>query len=338
MTSAHAETRDCPQNHHGSIAVLVLIAVFVYFVIPRAPLAEYDPDEGLNLMKALLTYKGFHLYREIWSDQPPLLTWLLSLWSGGSGFSLESGRMLVLCFTTLLLWTLYLLIRLKGSVFTGFLGVVFLTVSAKFLQAAGAVMIGLPAISLAFLSLYFATRYSIKRSSLPLLCCSAVVFGAAVLTKAFVLVYGPAIFFVTGFYSPEEPRPVKIDLRALIIWCVVFVGSFLLLALALEPALLTHVWSQIIAPHRLGLQHPSPGARELIPLMLRQDRAFLFLAGAGVVFGMLRRRSDFLLPLFCLLGGTIFLVFSQTALVASLSPRFGSVMLAGGARCLRGSS
>jgi hypothetical protein len=34
-------------------------------------------DEGGNLMKAVLVAKGFHLYSEIWSDQPPILTFLL---------------------------------------------------------------------------------------------------------------------------------------------------------------------------------------------------------------------------------------------------------------------
>src|SRR4051794_5789212 len=41
---------------------------------------QYDTDEGLNLMKSLLQLRGHHLYSEIWSDQPPLFTYILSGW------------------------------------------------------------------------------------------------------------------------------------------------------------------------------------------------------------------------------------------------------------------
>jgi hypothetical protein len=39
---------------------------------------EYDPDEGVNVIKASLYSKGFSLYDEIWSNQPHLLTYILS--------------------------------------------------------------------------------------------------------------------------------------------------------------------------------------------------------------------------------------------------------------------
>lgn len=35
-------------------------------------------DEGMEMMKACLLVKGHPLYREIWSDQPPLFTWLIA--------------------------------------------------------------------------------------------------------------------------------------------------------------------------------------------------------------------------------------------------------------------
>jgi hypothetical protein len=35
---------------------------------------QYDPDEGLNLMKGRASSRGYPLYRAIWSDQPPMDT------------------------------------------------------------------------------------------------------------------------------------------------------------------------------------------------------------------------------------------------------------------------
>ncbi len=49
----------------------------------RAPYADprdWDYDEGINLMKVLLVDRGYALYTDIWSDQPPLLTAMLSWW------------------------------------------------------------------------------------------------------------------------------------------------------------------------------------------------------------------------------------------------------------------
>ena len=39
---------------------------------------EFGTDEGINLMKGALVANGFSLYSDIWSDQPPVLTFFLA--------------------------------------------------------------------------------------------------------------------------------------------------------------------------------------------------------------------------------------------------------------------
>ena len=55
--------------------VFVLIVVSFY---PAREKFEIGSDEGINLMKAMLVQRGYSLYGDIWSDQPPLFTHLLS--------------------------------------------------------------------------------------------------------------------------------------------------------------------------------------------------------------------------------------------------------------------
>ncbi|MBK8046213.1 MAG: hypothetical protein IPK16_03240 [Anaerolineales bacterium] len=54
---------------------------FLLFLLWRAPhldSADWDYDEGINLMKSLLVNRGLPLYTVVWNDQPPILTMLLS--------------------------------------------------------------------------------------------------------------------------------------------------------------------------------------------------------------------------------------------------------------------
>lgn len=67
-----------------SMVIWLLPSFFlVVFVLLKTPFLrefQFDNDEGINLMKALLFERGFSLYDEIWSDQPPVFTVLLAWW------------------------------------------------------------------------------------------------------------------------------------------------------------------------------------------------------------------------------------------------------------------
>ncbi len=63
---------------HGWLTFPLLFAVFVSVLCPWWSVYEFDVDEGFNMAKAVLVANGFRLYADVWSDQPPLLTWLLA--------------------------------------------------------------------------------------------------------------------------------------------------------------------------------------------------------------------------------------------------------------------
>src|SRR3972149_4202628 len=55
------------------IAIVFIAVIYLYF--PFRNRLQFDEDEGINLMKASLIMKGYQLFEQIWSDQPPLLTY-----------------------------------------------------------------------------------------------------------------------------------------------------------------------------------------------------------------------------------------------------------------------
>lgn len=222
------------------IVGLVLFGLFAVFRV-ESPFTEFDPDEGLNLGKAFMVGKGYPLYTEVWSDQPPLFTYLLQAWMSVFGWTLDSARLLSTAFSCLLLLTLYWLAssthgRLAGAASCGLL-----MVSSQFYRAAGAVMIGLPALSLSLLSLAVlrsgtqGSRYSILSGTL---------FALALLTKLFVILYIPAfVYLMLG----ER----KVSRRESLLWlssCL-----FTLLASAvLSDGLQSRFFEQLLLPHSTG--------------------------------------------------------------------------------------
>ncbi len=178
---------------------LPLLIPALFFVLARwvfsTPIFEFDTDEGFNLMKALLLDQGYDLYAQIWSDQPPLFTHVLAFIMDIFGYHVEPGRVLVLLSACLLLWGAFLYLRIASGTAQAFLGALAILWIPNFLKLSYSVMIGLPAIALAMISLASLAAWHRKRSTL-LLGFSALFLGLSVLTKGFTLLLLP--IFLSG--------------------------------------------------------------------------------------------------------------------------------------------
>ncbi len=140
----------------------LLIAVFISLGLSKTPIKqvfEYDFDEGTALMKAHLYLQGFSLYNEIWDDQPPLLTVILSYCLKFFGQSIYHTRILILFFSAILLWTLYLIIMSLNGSLCAFITVIFLVLSTGYLRLSLSVMPAIPSLSFALLSIYCVILY-----------------------------------------------------------------------------------------------------------------------------------------------------------------------------------
>jgi hypothetical protein len=77
--AASARVKSRSRSAATAIAAILLAAFFV--LESRVPLrmaVQIGADEGFEAAKATLCLHGHRLYSEVWNDQPPLHTWLVT--------------------------------------------------------------------------------------------------------------------------------------------------------------------------------------------------------------------------------------------------------------------
>ncbi|HWQ10992.1 MAG TPA: glycosyltransferase family 39 protein [Holophaga sp.] len=246
---------------------------------------ELNPDEGGNLMKALLVGRGHPLYVETWSDQPPLFTHALALLFKVTGPSVESGRMLVVVASGLLLWGVFQHARLAGGTATAVGGLVLVACLPYYLKLSCSVMIGLPALACAVLSLAAHARW--RRTRMPgLLAASSALLALSVLIKGFTLVLLPAV--ALGMLLDRELGTFRERMSGLLLWVGVFAGVALSMVLVLVgPGNL----DQLITTHWKALRTDACGGTTLRS-SLRHTYPVLLLAAGGGCTAWRRRNLD----------------------------------------------
>ncbi|PMB44473.1 glycosyl transferase family 39, partial [Fischerella thermalis CCMEE 5201] len=138
-----------------SLILLFMILVIAIRFEPMTKTFQFDYDEGFNLMKAVLYSKGFSLYSQIWNDQPPLFTVILSKWLNLFGHSIFATRLLTLLFSAILIWCFYQIVFFELGHFAAIVATFFLFTSWLYIRLSISVMIGIPSLALAILSIYF---------------------------------------------------------------------------------------------------------------------------------------------------------------------------------------
>ena len=155
---------------------------------------EHDRDEGVNLIKAQLMARGHALYSDIWSDQPPVFSYILQAWNraGLGQNAVESGRMLAAFFGAAMLGSFYLLLRKEVEFIPALAGVVCMAWSNDFLRLSHSVMIGLPSLAFAMgaWALLSRSQDSPLRASV-----AGLLFGLAMMTKMSALFFLPFILW-----------------------------------------------------------------------------------------------------------------------------------------------
>lgn len=210
---------------------LIIPALFFCFTLwlsSSLPDFEFDPDEGGNLIKALLLDQGYQMYSQIWSDQPPFFTHILAAVIHFAGYDVHNGRILVLFSSCLLLWSAFLYLQMAGGKLQAFIGALTISVLPNFLSLSYSVMIGLPAIALAMISLAALTAWHRNHSTL-LLIISSLFIGFSVFTKSFTAFLAPIFFFgivLALYHKGEAESPWKRYWPAMI-WLIVFATTLI---------------------------------------------------------------------------------------------------------------
>jgi hypothetical protein len=166
----------------GRVFHLLLTGLLlVYLIWGAAHLGgfQWDDDEGINVIKARLVEAGFRLYRDIWSDQPPLLTWILAATFRLVAPEVTPGRFVILLFATGGLLGIAQIAKGLAAPAAALLATLLLAVAPSYFTYARAIMVGLPAMALAALALAVAWDTPCRWRLLA----SGALFGASLLIK-----------------------------------------------------------------------------------------------------------------------------------------------------------
>jgi len=71
-------SEESKNSIYWELGLTALFVIAILLLFPIWSSFQLDADEGVNLGKAMLLDKGFKLYTDIWSDQPPVLTYILA--------------------------------------------------------------------------------------------------------------------------------------------------------------------------------------------------------------------------------------------------------------------
>lgn len=275
------------------IALVVIIAWFQ----PDRTGELIDTDEPLTAIRALLYHQGFRLHEQVWSDQPPLLSvifsWTLYLWPP----SLEVGRSIVTAFGALLATSLAFIVYTQRGLAASLAATVLLLASGRFLRLSGALMVGLPALSFATLSMALLAASNAKRRTL--LVASGFAFACGLGTKLFVALLIPAFAAFFCVEAGKDYKPTRSLTKALApgaIWGATVILAVVSMAMMFAPALLHGYAHQLFAGHE-KMRHGFQGDQLSLLIDLSREDLYIFaLAALGACFCALRMQSECIVP------------------------------------------
>lgn len=225
---------------------------------------EFDPDEGNNVIKALLVAEGHAYGTEIWTDQPPLFTYFLLPAFQLFGRTMDVARAVVSVSSAALIFGLYEALRRSLGHVGGLAGVGLLLTSALYVPLSVSVMIGMPSVACLTLGVMLAGEVGRLRGPRAWLAAAGAgaLAGAAVGIKLFALPVVPVVLVLAsasgasasaGAISGEtEPRPLGwARLKRAGLAAGAFSGGLLaMLLLAMAPLLIAGTWSGLVDTHQ----------------------------------------------------------------------------------------
>src|SRR5690349_9021533 len=259
--SSHKTRWSTLGNFLLPIVIALIFLAFTFSYYPFRERIQFDSDEGLNLMRSMLVVLGHPLYSEVSSDQPPLFTQILALLFRAVGFEVNPARLLVLLFSTLLVWSCAQFLQITWGKLAAILFLPLVIMVPRYMELSVSVMIGVPSIALAAVSLLFLTVWHQNQRNFWLIL-SGLALALSMLIKLFTGFLVP-IFLIgitasTYFDRKQEVFSRKM-LQPALIWGISFTGTGILLGFVLVG--LQNVWMIIFpplaAPATADFQDPS---------------------------------------------------------------------------------
>jgi hypothetical protein len=271
----------------GALALIGLITGVTAWMLGHLGGFQWDADEGINLMKALMLNAGYPLYSRIWADQPPGFTVLLAMAFCLFGTSVEVGRALTALHSAVALLAVAWLVGELGGNWLGALAAVgLLAIAPNFFWAARAVMIGLPALALTALAVAAALAYA-RTGQRRWLVVAGLVFAAGLLEK---LIYSYVALPIALAVAWRRPPGAWLRERRAVAGDLVLLGAsgavpILLTLLAFDPrAMLPQVVGIFLDAQSTYTLRIASNWGKLTRYLLIDNFGLLGLAGYGLAW------------------------------------------------------
>lgn len=240
-------------------------------------------DEGFELIKPFLCYKGFKLYSDIWNDQPPVSTVVLTYGFKMFGPTVLTARLIASAFGLMMVVSFHELVRRRSGEWSALIASVLLVTAPSVLLLSVSVMLEGMMMALALLSALIVFIWG-KRRLWFLLGVSGVFAGTALQTKMTTAVVLPAIFLELLLLTQAKPLKswIKASVLPATVWSICLLVTFLLIGMTWGRGSLQTSWkSHTAASHVPGLDQPLDHKFE--PKLLREHSEAVLAALVAIV-------------------------------------------------------
>lgn len=277
------------RNHRGTFLVGALL-ILLYSQLPLGTALEFGEDEGFELMKGFLCSKGYSLYKEIWSDHPPLYTLLLKWAFQAAGPSILVARLIAAGFGLLLFLVFFRLVSCRSNQSSAAFATFFLIASPVTLLLSVSVMKEVATFGTALLSVWLLFRWS-KQHHWAWLVASGVVMGLASEIKFAALLVVPAalVEIVLTRQAIQTDKRGQATWIHLLIWVTSVLAVLTIIGLGWSRGSFEISWKAHLTGHAV----PGMLNREEVrfPMSLLRDHAeCVFPAAVGVWLIVRKRR------------------------------------------------
>lgn len=293
-----------------SLVITSLVVIILFF--PFRFVFEFDPDEGVELIKALLYSRGHELYNEIYNDQPPLFTIVLSVIFKLFDEKVIIGRITVLSFSVVLISASMVYLRLFWGVIHAFTVVGLILLVPYYIRLSVSVMIGLPAVSLAMVAFLFLSLWH-RNQERKYIIFSAAFLSLSVFTKLITIVLVPIFALGILLQCVQIRKKLEHIDRAFLpfgVWLLAFLGLSAILGKFLVGF---ENLSQLLEIHSLARSinfFQQLATENNLFNLLKPSWGILFLGALGALTTIIRRKWTALYLVAWILAGIISLAIT----------------------------
>jgi hypothetical protein len=137
------------------LAFLLTAFLLLQCAVRLSTTIQIGADEGFELAKATLCLKGYRLYTDVWNDQPPLHTFIITQVLKHISPSILGPRLVTTAFTILLLSSVFFMSLRVSGLLVAALTTALIIASPGFLELASLCMLEIPALATAIAGLFF---------------------------------------------------------------------------------------------------------------------------------------------------------------------------------------